>query len=44
MEHTILVVEDEPLQLESLARFLSKQGYRVVKAGRSARDCEGKRH
>lgn len=34
MEHTILVVEDEPLQLESLAGFLSKKGYRVLKAAR----------
>ncbi|NTW69029.1 MAG: sigma-54-dependent Fis family transcriptional regulator [Chlorobiaceae bacterium] len=32
MDYTILVVEDEPVQLESLAGFLSKQGYRVVKA------------
>jgi len=32
MDYTILVVEDEPVQLESLAGFLSKQGYRVLKA------------
>jgi len=34
MEHTILVVEDEPLQLDSISGFLSKQGYRVLKAAR----------
>ena len=32
MDYTILVVEDEPVQLESLAGFLTKQGYRVLKA------------
>jgi len=32
MDYTILVVEDEPVQLDSLAGFLSKQGYRVEKA------------
>ena len=32
MDYTILVVEDELVQLESLAGFLTKQGYRVLKA------------
>jgi len=32
MDYTILVVEDEAVQLESLAGFLTKQGYRVLKA------------
>lgn len=32
MDYTILVVEDEQLQLESLSGFLAKQGYRVLKA------------
>jgi DNA-binding NtrC family response regulator len=32
MDYTILVVEDEPVQLDSLAGFLTKQGYRVLKA------------
>jgi DNA-binding NtrC family response regulator len=32
MDYTILVVEDEALQLESLSGFLAKQGYRVLKA------------
>ncbi|NTU67420.1 MAG: sigma-54-dependent Fis family transcriptional regulator [Chlorobiaceae bacterium] len=32
MDVTIMVVEDEPLQLESLSGFLAKQGYRVLKA------------
>lgn len=36
MEYTILVAEDEPLQLDSIAGFLSKQGYRVLKAARPA--------
>ncbi len=33
MDYTILVVEDEPVQLESLAGFLKKKGYRVLMAG-----------
>jgi two-component system NtrC family response regulator len=37
MEYTILVVEDEPLQLESISGFLSKQGYRVLRAGTPSR-------
>lgn len=32
MDYTILVVEDEPVQLDSIAGFLLKQGYRVLKA------------
>ena len=36
MEYTILIAEDEPLQLDSIAGFLAKQGYRVLKAGRPA--------
>ena len=32
MDYTILVVEDETVQLESLAGFLTKQGYQVLKA------------
>lgn len=34
MDYTILVVEDEPVQLESLAGFLVKQGYRILKTAR----------
>ena len=40
MENTILVTEDEPLQLESIAGFLSKQGYRVLKAASPVRALE----
>lgn len=36
MDYTILVVEDEPVQLESIAGFLLKQGYRVQKASTPA--------
>ncbi|MEI6638767.1 MAG: sigma-54 dependent transcriptional regulator, partial [Chlorobium sp.] len=32
MDHTILVVEDEKVQLDSLAGFLTKLGYRVLKS------------
>ncbi|NTW56480.1 MAG: sigma-54-dependent Fis family transcriptional regulator [Chlorobiaceae bacterium] len=34
MDTTILVVEDEVVQLESIAGFLAKQGYRVLKSQR----------
>ncbi|NTW82952.1 MAG: sigma-54-dependent Fis family transcriptional regulator [Chlorobiaceae bacterium] len=40
MDSTILVVEDESIQLESIAGFLSKQGYRVLKASRPQRALE----
>ena len=32
MDHTILVVEDEKVQLDTLAGFLAKLGYRVLKS------------
>jgi len=32
MDHTILVVEDEKVQLDTLAGFLTKLGYRVLKS------------
>ncbi|MGB7510629.1 MAG: sigma-54 dependent transcriptional regulator, partial [Pelodictyon phaeoclathratiforme] len=34
MSHTILVVEDEKVQLESIAGYLSKQGYHVLTSSR----------
>jgi DNA-binding NtrC family response regulator len=34
MSHTILVVEDEKVQLESIAGFLAKQGYHVLTSAR----------
>ncbi|MBZ4218852.1 MAG: sigma-54 dependent transcriptional regulator [Chlorobium sp.] len=34
MSHTILVVEDEQVQLEALAGFLRKQGYDVLQSAR----------
>ena len=34
MSHTILVVEDEPVQLEAISGFLSKQGYKVLQSSR----------
>jgi len=40
MDYTILVVEDESVQLESIAGFLSKQGYRVLKSSRPLRALE----
>jgi DNA-binding NtrC family response regulator len=40
MDYTILVVEDENVQLESIAGFLSKQGYRVLKSSRPVRALE----
>ncbi|NTU97987.1 MAG: sigma-54-dependent Fis family transcriptional regulator, partial [Chlorobiaceae bacterium] len=40
MDNTILVVEDESVQLESIAGFLSKQGYRVLKSSRPQRALE----
>ncbi|TLU83276.1 MAG: sigma-54-dependent Fis family transcriptional regulator [Chlorobium sp.] len=40
MDSTILVVEDESIQLESIAGFLSKQGYRVLKASHPQRALE----
>ena len=40
MDYTILVVEDEPVQLESIAGFLLKQGYRVLKASTPAHALE----
>ncbi|MBM3163110.1 MAG: sigma-54-dependent Fis family transcriptional regulator [Chlorobi bacterium] len=40
MDHTILVVEDESVQLESIAGFLSKQGYRVLKSSHPRRALE----
>jgi two-component system NtrC family response regulator len=40
MDHTILVVEDEIVQLESIAGFLSKQGYRVLKSSCPQRALE----
>lgn len=36
MDYTLLVVEDEPVQLESISGFLLKQGYRVLKASTPA--------
>lgn len=40
MDYTILVVEDESVQLESISGFLSKQGYRVLKSSRPLRALE----
>ena len=34
MSHTILVVEDEQVQLEAISGFLSKQGYEVLQSAR----------
>ena len=34
MSHTILVVEDEKVQLESISGFLGKQGYEVLQSAR----------
>jgi len=36
MDHTILVVEDEKVQLDTLAGFLAKLGYRVLKSSSPA--------
>lgn len=39
-DHTILVVEDEQVQLEGIAGFLVKQGYRVFKASEATEALE----
>ncbi len=40
MDHTILVVEDEKVQLESIAGFLTKLGYQVLKSSRPVEALE----
>ena len=40
MQHTLLVVDDEEVQLNSMAGFLRKQGYRVFAASTPAKALE----
>ncbi|MGQ9610691.1 MAG: sigma-54-dependent transcriptional regulator [bacterium] len=40
MEYTILVIEDEPLQLKNLSEALEKQGYNVLSSESSAKGIE----